>query len=612
MGGSFNNTVGGDQADNIYVIEASSFTGAFINSGDGPSTSINIPLTAGTYTFTFFAGGGDDVGCFGMNLFFNGNGNSPGISVSAPLNSPASLQSCPAAPCSADSGSTMSLFEAAVPGAGTVSFTSGSTPVTLQSYVLYSFGTYNIDRVGAYDDVPDGQPDHIGQFTIQVGCQVTALGATPLPGVQSVGTVNVYAGGPYSLNGQPTGSYAIFTSTAGGIDGLPGTLSAAEATCGVNQFDWQQTVNVLPSPSPFFPANPTLANWPPNVPFTAGPPPLGTFPDPPNGGYTCEPLIAPPGSCPSYTAATATRYPYYWDVNSTTNPWSLVPNETEASLLFVDYPGDPCLPGGDPGLQAVMCNGSSAPPFSDLQFTTQLVGIRQDGSVVPNIFTWSWTSTFNGECDSYAGCGTGTGGIAVISNYLPVDPSSGSGGTTITNINGTALLPNPPSGTACNGMYNGTFNGSITVSNGQTCTFVGGTINGQVTVTGGTLVLSGTTVTQNVQINDGAFFIGPSASIEGNLQIQYLPTGPGQNQVCGTTVSGNLQFQNNGTAVQIGSASAACTGNTVGGNLLVDSNTASTQLFNNNITLNLNCAANSSITGGGNRAKGKNGQCAAF
>jgi hypothetical protein len=100
-GGSFNNTHGGDQADNLYVINSSDHFGPFINHGNGPGADIDISLANGTYTFTFYNGGGNDVGSFGMNLFFNGNGNSPGISVSAPLNSPA---------FSPDSLSTMSLF----------------------------------------------------------------------------------------------------------------------------------------------------------------------------------------------------------------------------------------------------------------------------------------------------------------------------------------------------------------------------------------------------------------------------------------------------------------------------------------------------------------------
>ena len=34
--------------------------------------------------------------------------------------------------------------------------------------------------------------------------------------------------------------------------------------------------------------------------------------------------------------------------------------------------------------------------------------------------------------------------------------------------------PAPPSGTACNGVYNGTFNGDMTVSVGQNCTLISG------------------------------------------------------------------------------------------------------------------------------------------
>jgi hypothetical protein len=71
------------------------------------------------------------------------------------------------------------------------------------------------------------------------------------------------------------------------------------------------------------------------------------------------------------------------------------------------------------------------------------------------------------------------------------------------------------------------------------------------------------TVQGNLQITGGsAFSIGPG-HISGNLQIQNLPAGSAQNQICGTTVNGNLQYQGNGAPVVIGSAS--CAGNTIGG-----------------------------------------------
>jgi hypothetical protein len=48
-----------------------------------------------------------------------------------------------------------------------------------------------------------------------------------------------------------------------------------------------------------------------------------------------------------------------------------------------------------------------------------------------------------------------------------------------------------------------------------------------------------------------------------------IPAGAAQNQVCDTRITGDVQFQNNGPAVEIGSASPTCAGNTIGGDLSV-------------------------------------------
>lgn len=193
--------------------------------------------------------------------------------------------------------------------------------------------------------------------------------------------------------------------------------------------------------------------------------------------------------------------------------------------------------------------------------------------------------------------------------------------------------------------------GNLTISSGQTYTFANGTITGNLVMNGGTLVLDNSAVGGNLQMSGGSlvltmngtvkgnlqitgggtFSIGPG-QIGGNLQIQNIPAGPAQNQICSETVTGNLQFQNNGTAVLIGSPS--CPGNTVGGNLQVSNNsaavqvehnsvgnnlqvqnnTASTAVFSNAVNANLQCSGNSSslITGGGNTAAQKQGQCAGF
>jgi hypothetical protein len=122
------------------------------------------------------------------------------------------------------------------------------------------------------------------------------------------------------------------------------------------------------------------------------------------------------------------------------------------------------------------------------------------------------------------------------------------------------ILAAPNSGNTCNGVYNGLFTGDVTVSAGQNCVFLGGTIAGNVKLDGGTLSLTNVDVTGNVQVNGGGTFsIGPSVAITGNLEVQQLPASGAQNQVCGTRIGGDLQVHNNGAAVWIGSTAPICT-----------------------------------------------------
>ena len=198
------------------------------------------------------------------------------------------------------------------------------------------------------------------------------------------------------------------------------------------------------------------------------------------------------------------------------------------------------------------------------------------------------------------------------------------------SVNGLQILFN---GNACNGVYTGAFNGNVTVSAGQSCTFQNGIIIGTLQTNGGNLVLSGTVVVSNVQINGASAFSIGASTVNGSIQVQNLPAATSLNQICGSTVRGNLQFDNNGTAVQIGSASqSGCAGNVVGGTLEAQNNAASVSIFNNliggNLTDNnnagaskvfgntvlqsLQCQGNASITGGANTAQQKQGQCSLF
>jgi hypothetical protein len=192
---------------------------------------------------------------------------------------------------------------------------------------------------------------------------------------------------------------------------------------------------------------------------------------------------------------------------------------------------------------------------------------------------------------------------------------------------------NLPPATLCNGAYSGTYVGNLTVSAGQTCIFVGGGVTGNIMQSGGELVLAGSTVGGNVQVQGGGMFSlsggtsGPT-KIGGNLQVQNLPASTSQNQICNVTVSGNVEFQNNQAPVEIGGTSM-CPGNVVHGNLQVQNNTAAAAVYNNIVTGNLQiqnntgsamvfgngvsknllCDGNTTISGGGNTAHQKQGQC---
>lgn len=266
--------------------------------------------------------------------------------------------------------------------------------------------------------------------------------------------VTLFAGGLYSLSGEPTTMIAAFTPTD--ENGLPIGIDAAKAACGVTRFNFQQTVDVLPGPSPFFPADPVAANWPVGRSFTA-PFPRGPIPDPPAGGYTYN------------VASTQGRYPFYWP----DDPADLILRnwpvqvcrfdscsnfvvQTDFTLYFLDAPAHPCLLGGN----GTNCTGF-APPFSDVRFTTKLVGVTGTGpdrAIVDTGFTWSWISNFNGL----------SGGIQALSNYEIIDRYSGKGGVTIASINGVEqALPVttcsaaqnvlwPPSGQTVNVRVSGT------------------------------------------------------------------------------------------------------------------------------------------------------------
>ena len=182
--------------------------------------------------------------------------------------------------------------------------------------------------------------------------------------------------------------------------------------------------------------------------------------------------------------------------------------------------------------------------------------------------------------------GTGTlSGKATVSGIYPITftASNGVGTAATQSFTLTSETTVPASGTACNGVYIGTFSGNIAVSTGQNCIFVKGGATGNITETGGNLALSNATVGGNVQIGGGTYSIGPSITIKGTLAIQSIPKGTAQNQVCGTTVSG-ITLQSDGTASTIGAGTPSCPGNTIIGSLTLQANSAAITVSGNSIS----------------------------
>ena len=171
----------------------------------------------------------------------------------------------------------------------------------------------------------------------------------------------------------------------------------------------------------------------------------------------------------------------------------------------------------------------------------------------------------------------------------------------------------PASGTTCNGNYNGTFKGNLTVSAGQNCTFISGGVQGNINVKGGALALTNMTVGGNLTVQGGATFsLGPGVTIVGNLSIDSVASGGIAGQVCGVKLAGNLAVSGNAIPITIGSGDNTCPANVFAQNANINSNTAAVQVYGNTVLSTLACSSNTSITGGGNTAQKKNGQCAAF
>jgi hypothetical protein len=185
------NTVGGDAPWNLYYSTnlADPQNPAFLNSQDGPSTSLNIALTPGIHSFLIY---GDSVTPtidpfqhFVLNLYFNGNQGSPGISG---LFGPTCV-----GVCAVSDYNGLNLFGASGDQeAGTLSFISGGFQVTLSGFTwVYTLGVDKVypnwDNTAPYSN-GNGRPDFVGEVQLDVR-------AVPVPGTLALVGLGLILGG---------------------------------------------------------------------------------------------------------------------------------------------------------------------------------------------------------------------------------------------------------------------------------------------------------------------------------------------------------------------------------------------------------------------------------
>jgi hypothetical protein len=182
-----------------------------------------------------------------------------------------------------------------------------------------------------------------------------------------------------------------------------GALVLAQSDCNVGSFDWIQIVTALPG---------VLPGFLPNTPFYDGSAGVSSSPEfyyPPYADLTTFCANSVSGTCVTYVQV------------------------DDSVLNFHDSPEDPCLRGGS---QYLFCTSSiGIPADGAIEFTTQLVG-TDNGMIVdlPVSAGFTWQDTFNGS----------SGGVITF-NEGNVDPSTGTGGITITSIFDVSEVPEPPS-----------------------------------------------------------------------------------------------------------------------------------------------------------------------
>ncbi|MEQ1823024.1 MAG: PEP-CTERM sorting domain-containing protein [Fimbriimonadaceae bacterium] len=171
------NTYGPEVGKNAYIA-MDSLNGAFLNSGNGPSTLLSIDLSQpGVHRlYAFFDGNEIFAGrdYWGLNLFFNGSTESAGISAFGR----------PKGAGDADpsfwtnAGQTRNLpGNRTITAANSLLFQDGSLSVSLTKFSTDRIEVHNLDRVGQYALGANGRLDHVVEMELTVVPEPATLAA---------------------------------------------------------------------------------------------------------------------------------------------------------------------------------------------------------------------------------------------------------------------------------------------------------------------------------------------------------------------------------------------------------------------------------------------------
>jgi uncharacterized protein (TIGR03437 family) len=150
----------------LYVIQSEDLNGAFINTPCPGRNGVNIPLSVGTHKYTIYAQNANSYSWnnYVLNLHFD-NSNAAQVSVLAPLNSNSTQFFPPSRP---NGESTDDLQGHSVKAPNTLEYKSGQTVVRVSSFHISNPALFNKDRISPFEARPDGTPDYIAQFTVEV------------------------------------------------------------------------------------------------------------------------------------------------------------------------------------------------------------------------------------------------------------------------------------------------------------------------------------------------------------------------------------------------------------------------------------------------------------